>query len=256
MAFAGVVALGHVGQGVTSVVDAYKKTLELFTPQTCDGLPIAQFREVIWRNIKSGGEHYRAGRERAQKLLECSKEDYDALNALGAIEFYSGNYVPAEQYFKRALKTKPDSRSLHLNLADTLVELGRYEPALEDYRAFDDGSDAISYKIGRTQLLAGNYREARRVLARISSDFGEEAKPGKARILEAAAMVGQAREETGPAREQLVGGARQKFLEGVNRERSWWVELLSGRSANRYEPFTKVSALLQEKLPEWLAAQQ
>jgi tetratricopeptide (TPR) repeat protein len=251
-AVGGLIAVGQVFDVLDRGFSLYERTLELMGSKYCHGRPIDELRASMWRNINSGGTFYSVAREQANNLLECRKEDSNALTALGAVEFYGGRYSEAEQLFRRAIKSKPTIRAHHLNFADTLVELGRYEAALSKYQDFDDGSVVLSYKKARVHLLASDFGKARDLLATISSDFGDEAKPGKARILEAAALVGLARQQSGQRSDQLLVEARRNFVEGLNKDRSWWVEVLTGRSNNRYEPFTKVGVILGNKISEWI----
>jgi tetratricopeptide (TPR) repeat protein len=248
-AIAGLAAFAHISEILSKVVDAYDRSLQLISPY-CDGRPITELRAVIRSNLSD--QFYSAARNRAQKLLECKKEDLEALNQLGAVEFYTGNFVQAEIYFRRAIKPKPDSLFANLNLADTLVELGKYDGALDIYKRFDDGTESLLYKIARANLLASNFSEARRLLVQVSSDFGEEARPGQARILEAAALLGLARQANGSAADELRSAARQKFLEGMNKERAWWVEIVTGKMHNRYEPFEKVVQMSGMPVQEWI----
>lgn len=249
--FAGFVAVANMMGGVKSAVEVFKMVAPWLEPKTCKGQPIADIRQKIAENLRAGGDFYSAARWRAQDLLECIKDDSDTLNSLGAIEFYTGNFAQAEQYFRRAMKSKPENRVLQLNLADVLVELGRYEGALSEYRALNDGSNALTYKIGRTLLLSHKFAEARRTLSSVGTDFGDEARPGKARILEAAAIVGQAKMD--PAqRDELMAAARHNFQEGYDMDRIWWRETLLTKKYNRYEPFGKVVALLGDSLQQWV----
>jgi tetratricopeptide (TPR) repeat protein len=248
----GLAALAHITEIANKLVEAYLKTLEAFFPY-CEGRPIEELRGTMERNLNTGGDRYSAAQQQAQKLLACRKDDPGALNVLGAVDFYTGDYSKAEQYFRRAIKGAPSNSSMHMNFADTLVELGRYEAALDEYRRLDDGSVRILYKLARTYLLSANYAEARHLLAQIPTDYGEEAKPGKARILEAAALSALAGRAGGPAKDGLLAAAKQSFNEGVAKDRTWWIEVLADDKQNRYEPFTKVAVLFGGALPSWLA---
>ena len=248
---AGFVAAANALGGVKSLVEAYKIVSPWFRTTECKGQPVTELRRRIWENINAGGESYTGARWRAQDLLVCVGEDWDALNALGAVEYYTGNFGLAEQFFRRAVKADPEQRGLKLNLADTLVELQRFDAALTEYRILDDGTPSLTYRIGRTMLLASRFAEARRILSSIASDFGEEAKPGKARILEAAALVGLSRGDAA-SREQHLSLARHAFMEGFNLDRAWWTSVLETRRYNRYEPFAKVIAILDNQHKAWM----
>lgn len=250
--FAAFVAIANTLGGVTSLVEGYKIVSAWFVPTMCKEQPVPELRKRIWENINAGGESYTGARWRAQDLLECVREDWDALNALGAIEFYTGNYPLAEQYFRRAINASPNQRFLKLNLADTLVEMGRFDAALSEFGILNDGTPGITYRIGRTQLLASQFAEARRTLASIASDFGEEAKLGKARILEAAALVGMARDNAA-ARDQLLVDARRTFIEGFKLDPVWWRGVLTTNRYNRYEPFAKVISIFENRHHVWMA---
>lgn len=252
IAFGGFVATVNALDGVRSVVEGYKIVSAWFVPTMCKEQPVPELRKRIWENINAGGESYTGARWRAQDLLECVREDWDALNALGAIEFYTGNYPLAEQYFRRAINSSPNQKFLKLNLADTLVEMGRFDAALSEFGILNDGTPGITYRIGRTQLLASRFAEARRTLASVASDFGEEAKQGKARILEAAALVGMARDNLG-ARDQLIADARRTFLEGFRLDPVWWRSVLTTNRFNRYEPFAKVISIFENRHHVWMA---
>ena len=104
----------------------------------------------------------------------------------------------------------------------------------------------------RALLLSGKYREARKILSGISSEFGEEAQPGKARILEAAALLELAKKVSGVERDELLQRAKSNFLSGINKQRDWWIDVVRGRKVNRYEPFAKITTIFQPNLDEWL----
>ena len=80
------------------------------------------------------------------------------------------------------------------------------------YKSVKDGTDDWRYSMGRAHLFNGDYPEAIKNLQSVGTSF----KNGRARVLEAAALIGLASAELDQAKKaELQGRAHAKLSEGV-----------------------------------------
>ena len=106
--------------------------------------------------------------------------------------------------------------------------------------------------MARAHLLAGNPEKAKALAEKVPLSFAEEARPGKARIIEAAALVMMASNLAGGERDALILAAKTSFLEGVRQDAPYWSGIIAGGARNLQEPFDKVVALLGPWAAQWL----
>lgn len=95
-----------------------------------------------------------------QALLE-RPEDVELLFALGSSYLEAGQQLKAERSFRSALLVAQpaDVPGVQLSLGNTLLELGRIEAAMEEYRKVPKNSDA-SHKAKRNLQLAQEMLDA------------------------------------------------------------------------------------------------
>jgi len=107
-----------------------------------------------------------------QKSLELDRSLAESQSTLGQWKSqYEGNWVEAEQAFKRAIELNPGDASIHSRYGRFLAFLGRFDQAvLEVYRAaeLDPLSVTIGAYVGQVYLFARRYDEADRQLRRMA----------------------------------------------------------------------------------------
>lgn len=203
-------------------------------------LEINQRIQAMLVNYNEGW--YDAADRLADKVLELAPDNYRALNMKGSVSFYRGNYQSAVEYFSKAVQSKPGDFIITKNLADSYVELGGYQRAIDLYKSIEDAKPDWSYSIGRAYLYANMFSEALRFLQPVPTEYNR----GTARVLEAAALAGLAREEANTKdRAQLISKAQEKLQKGVDRDPGYWDGILSGKQRDIHEGYTKPRLLLE-----------
>jgi tetratricopeptide (TPR) repeat protein len=209
----------------------------------CEGVPKENLRTTMWGNIQK--DYLEFAETQAKQLLRCDPHNVSGLAGMGAITFYQASYTASANWFGKALAERPHHQILPANLADALVEAGRYEEALESLALLDQSKQSTQYKLGRAHLLSGSYKKSREVLTNVATSFGEEARAGKARILEAAAEFKMTDNVTGAAREMLLKSANEHLKIGISQDSEYWEDLLAGRTKNKNEPFGEIGKIIQ-----------
>lgn len=194
----------------------------------------------MFQNYSSG--LYDDAERIAERILAQTPNSHAAWNIRGGVAFYRRNYQTAVENFEKAVRLKRDPVYVS-NLAYAYVEVGGYGRALEELESINDGKPDWSFSMGRTRLYAGEYQKAVTYLQPVPTTFWR----GAARILEAAALVGLAQNETNPVRQAaLRKEAEQKFLEGYKSDRAYWKGILTEESYDIHLGYTKPIALLKE----------
>jgi len=192
--------------------------------------------------------------ELARQVEKCAP--VESANLQGAVAFYTEQYFNAVDLFKRAHDLDPTNDVITRNLADAYIEAGRIGDAIRTYDSIkNQGSQLWNYKKGRALLYDGLYSDAQKLLAPISTSFNEDGNnPGKARILEAAALVGMARSLTDEAqKKKLLAEAEQKFKSGVAMDPYAWKQILTVTWRTQNEGFEVVKKEIGPLLDSWLS---
>ncbi|MDQ7787566.1 MAG: tetratricopeptide repeat protein [Thermodesulfovibrionales bacterium] len=69
-----------------------------------------------------------------KEVIRKRPDDFRALNFLGIIHFTLRNYMPALEYFRKALEFSPASADIHFNTGNALKEMGRFDDAILHYQ--------------------------------------------------------------------------------------------------------------------------
>jgi tetratricopeptide (TPR) repeat protein len=187
----------------------------------------------------SQGEYDNADRK-AHEALKIDPSNPRALNMEGAVAFYRKDYQSAVDNFSASLKLRNDT-VVTMNLADSYVEIGGYEKAIELYKSIDDGKPDLSYALGRAYLYEDNYQEALKHLQPVPSSFNH----GSARVSEAAALVGMANNTANPSqRASLLSKASDKLREGLAEDTKFWEGIFDGNTTDIHEGHSKQILLL------------
>lgn len=173
-------------------------------------------------------ERYVDAETRADQVLKLDPNNFDALNAKGSVKFYGGEYSEAIKFFKMALAAAPDKNDtvIRKNLADSYVENGDYQQAVQEYVNLDDtGNVEWKFHLARAYLYADNYQKCLDYIKEVPTDvFG-----GHPRFIQAAALAGLLGSTPETGKETILREIRQNLIEGRNADPSYWDGIFSGK---------------------------
>ncbi len=179
----------------------------------------------------------------AHELLARNAENHRALNVLASLAFYDRNFHEAARLFEKALAARPENDSIRGNLADTYVELRRYDDALQMYGGMTEKGSDWDYEVARAEIYKGKYEAGISRLAAVRTG----ANYGRARALEAAARAGLAVAGTDP------DGNRRRAIEllrsAIASDPLLWRERLVAQTPQQSEGFDQTIDLLGELIP-------
>src|SRR5581483_7208354 len=95
----------------------------------------------------------------ANEILTKNPDDLDALNTRGSVSFYNGDFEQAKRDFERYVSLQKNSSSTRSNLADTYVELGRYDDAIRTYNEMPVKDKDWQYELARAHIYNGDYQK-------------------------------------------------------------------------------------------------
>lgn len=170
--FAYQMILGHLYKRtgrVDDAIEAYDLASEI-EPE--NALPLISLADAYVRAERI--DEARDAYERALEMTSDSSSQEEILFALADIAFSQREFDEATSYFARLVDLNPRDAYLRTQLADTLVEYGRYQEAIEQYEAIADlaGRDQrqramavgtigdILVELGETDQAVQRYREA------------------------------------------------------------------------------------------------
>lgn len=170
--FAYQMILGHLYKRtgrVDEAIEAYTLASEI-EPE--NSLPWISLADAYARAERI--DEARDAYERALEMTSDSSSQEEILFALADIAFSQRDFDEATSYFTRLVDLNPRDAYLRTQLADTLVEYGRYQEAIEQYEAIADlaGRDQrqramaigtigdILVELGETDQAVERYREA------------------------------------------------------------------------------------------------
>ena len=82
---------------------------------------------------KFNDKNFEESKKIFEKIILLDKNNFDALQALGVIFGQQGNHKIASEHFLQAYRLKPNNISINLNLANSLLETGENEKAINFY---------------------------------------------------------------------------------------------------------------------------
>ncbi|MEK7875520.1 MAG: tetratricopeptide repeat protein, partial [Pseudomonadota bacterium] len=168
---------------------------------------------------------YDPARRIADEILAIEPANYRALHMKGSVAFYDQDYKNAVSYFEQARKLKPDNVIIASNLAAAYVETNAIQQAIKLYDSIRDSSPRLMYSTGRAYLYADDFVRARELLEPVPTDYGK----GGARVLEAAALSGLAKQEKdSKSRATLISSAKKHLQLGIAQDPAYWKGILNG----------------------------
>lgn len=148
---------------------------------------IGQYKDVLTRDPKRPGIHYRLGRiflARSQKTgsaddLRAARQEFEqeleldpgngnAAYEIAEMDRNAGQYGDAQKYFVAALKGHPDFEEAHLGLAATLMAQQKPElalPHLQQAIALNRDNEVSWWRLAQAQRVLGNPQEQKKALA-------------------------------------------------------------------------------------------
>jgi protein O-GlcNAc transferase len=135
--------------------------------------------------LAAAAELHRQGKlaeaaSQCESVLGAEPRNAQALNLLGVIRGFQGQYDAAVDCFLRAVDLNPRSAQALRNLALTYVRLGRHEAAVEIYRrmlGLNGGSAELHTDLGNALMALGRAEEAVDSFRIVAA-----AKPGEASV--------------------------------------------------------------------------
>ena len=114
--------------------------------------------------------------------------------------------------------------------------------------------DDLKYALGRAYLYVGNYERARELLSEVPTSFGYgvgNKALGRARILEAAALVGLVnREKDLKNRTNLIFKAKELLSKGRNQDKAFWDGIFIAQKRYIHEGFKEPVSILKNLYAE------
>jgi tetratricopeptide (TPR) repeat protein len=212
-------------------------------------------REVdkMWNAVLSANNLQSDALRMAEELSDCAPAN--AASVRGAISFFRGDYLDALPRFEKAHSLFPDDDLWKRNLADTLIEIGAkadIERAVKLYESIKNKDKIVRYKLGRAYLYAENYSKSHDLLQSLPESFDEDGGiSGKAQVLDAAALLGLAKERQSSA-QAFHDEAKVQFLRGFKHGKCYWTDILTGSAFTRFETFIKAKELIGPHLHAWI----
>ncbi|MCK1693048.1 tetratricopeptide repeat protein [Bradyrhizobium sp. 144] len=211
----------------------------LVNPPELLAKPTDALRAAMEGNFAQG--LYDDARRQAEKILESERADAQALNILGGIAFYNGDYQAAVEKFRGAYNSKPKSTVIVSNYANALVEIGATDEAIRLFRQLDDGSVDHSFTLGRAHLYAGDHASAHSLLSQVSPSCWH----GAGKILDACALVSLSRSAADTqTHQQMNEQASVAFNLGYNADPKYWDGIFSGASPDKHLSYGKVVSIV------------
>jgi len=191
--------------------------------------------------VNMNGEEYDSATRKADEVLQIEPANYRALSVKGSVSFYRGQYRVALDYFERALATYPGEPDLIFNIADTYIELGAFEKAIERYDSIKSDSVDWNYSQGRAYTFAKRYRDAYKLLQAVPNNH----HTGTARVWSAAALVVLGRESADNDRMRLLKEARGELMAACTQSSEYWNAVLVGGRFEKRESYGHAAKLLE-----------
>lgn len=190
----------------------------------------------------------------AREVLAKYPDDLHSINTLGTVYFLTGNYAEAKSYFEKYVSLKPSTSNVRSNLADTYVELGRYEDAISTYSAMPIKDQDWQYEIARAHIYNHEYEKGLDLLRAVSPI----ANRGRSQVMTAVAYAGQAMTLSSgdKHRTELLEMAVTTLKGGVLQNVSFWHSHLIDGHPYQPEGFNVSIALLAPVLNDAFRAIQ
>jgi tetratricopeptide (TPR) repeat protein len=160
---------------------------EAFESQGSYEAALGQYRDVLARDPRHAGIHYRMGRvllARSQKTgaagdLDDAEKEFEqelqldpangnAAYELAEIDRNAGRLGEAQKYFEQVLKNHPDFEEAHLGLAATLISLREPDLALSQLQkaiSLNPLNEVSWWRLAQVERAVGNFEEQKKALA-------------------------------------------------------------------------------------------
>ena len=206
---------------------------------------------IVWIQINNPDVQYGDALQKAENIKNCNPFQYHT--ARGAIEFYTTDYFGAVTDFEAAHKIDPTNDVIARNLGDSYVEVGRFNDAAKAYESMSNKNTLWNYKMARVKYYEGSLDEALSMAMTVPSDLVDDGNLlGRARILEAAILVDQAKNQESASKATALKDAYDEFEKGFELDREQWTKIFRTSQRTKYESFKIQHEALKPYLTTWL----
>jgi hypothetical protein len=207
--------------------------------------------KVLWIQFNNPDLQYGDALATAESVKNCDPFQYYSVR--GAIAFYTADYFGAVAEFEAAHKIKPADDVIARNLGDSYVEAGRLGDAVQAYQGMTNKNVLWNYKMARVKYYQGSLDEALSMARTVPSDLADDGNLlGRARILEAAILIEQAKRQNPAPSAAALEDAHDEFEKGVELDRSQWARIFKSTHRTKYESFKIQCETLKLYLAAWL----
>jgi hypothetical protein len=195
----------------------------------------------LMRSALSQSKHDDA-KLRADMIIQRYPNNIPALNCIGSVQFYKGQFAAAVKTFTELCKLEPSDSLIRRNLADALHENGEYRLAADELLRLQDGGERNKYRLARAYFYAGEIDKAEKYLEGVSDSYAD----GQKSILAAALLASSTKGKT----QESAVRIKSLMEKGITQDPGYWKNVFEGRPADPHIRYTKeVDALKQYYTP-------
>lgn len=180
-------SIQKLSQVATDSVWVHQAEAEAYESQGLFDMAINEYREVLRRDARRPGIHYRLGRtllarshqnasiedvsaagKEFEQELELDPTHANSAYELGEMNRNAGDFENAQKYFEMALNAYPDFGQAHLGLAAVLASRHKPElalPHLQRAISLDPANDVSWYRLSQIEGMLGNSAERQKAQA-------------------------------------------------------------------------------------------
>ena len=191
----------------------------------------------------------------ADSIIAICESYYRSWFVKGANSFYLERYNDAVTFFLNAIKYGGERSNLIISLGDSYIANDQPRLALRTYsKLLSQGGQYVMYAMGRCYFYLEEYAQALEYLNKVLDTFGEQGVGhGKARIMEAAALVGWASEAPNDQkRDERLFEAKLRFQRGFMQDPEYWRRLLIWGHRDKHESYDKAKTMLKDHIEMFL----
>lgn len=169
----------------------------------------------------------------ADQILQIDPNNKRALTVKGAIAYMNEDFQTTISYYTRAFKSDSTNSVIIGNLSWVYTDTESFELALRLLNKIQDGKPDWFERVARVHLYSYNFTEAKNYLRSIPNNYHH----GIARIQEAVCLIGISNNlKDRNLRLKTLKQAKEKLLEGVSQEKTYWDPILTEKTRDARWP--------------------